>query len=506
MEQVGPSSGGESVSGLGRGVLWKFADTTVRIAGEIFLVAYAVRGIGVEEFGLFAIAATVTALFATVDFGLGAAVIRAAAREQALEDSEPEQGSVRREVTTAHATYVAVAGLLLLVTLLLLIVLPAVLNVKGNEADLRTTTALVGSGLAVSVASAAMIGVATGQRRFGVVAFSSMVSQVINVVIVILLLRRFGVVALGIGRLLSACVQSGILVSWLKRAVSWFLLWPRRPRLADLRSMTAFALPLLVIAGGAQIVATTDLIAIGALATAAHVGVYRASSAIPSRALMLLFSGYDVIFPFLAREGQQFEQEKLLRSACMLFSYLAGCGFGFMIWSRTEIIALLLGYESNLGDDVLLLFSLAWLTNIPAHGITLVLIARARHGSFIPLVAAELTVNVLLTVALVKTLGPVGAALATFLTISLADVLFLPWVVRREFVVSIPRTILQYGVAPAALGIAVALGAASLIGGPGALRLAGTALLTGIFGLGAGRVMLNSEGLTFLRAALARRS
>lgn len=496
-----PPEGGESVRGLGHGVLWTTTDTVMRIAADIFLLAYAVRRVGLADFGIFALATTVMSLFATVDFGLGAAVVRAAARERDCGDAE--RASARRDIATAHAAYVMMAGALVLATLVLLPVLPTALNTAGHDRDLRVTLALVGVALSFTVASAAIVAVGTGERRFRVVASSSIVGQAVNVGTVTLLLGNLGVVALGVGRLVGAVIQCGVLVVWIRAAVPWFKLRPRTPQLAEVRRVAAFALPLLVIASGSQIVAATDLLVIGALATAAQVGVYRASGAVPSRALVLLFAGYDTTYPYLARGRGPRQEETLLRWACTVFSYLAGIGFGFMIWSRGEIIPLLLGHDSELGQKVFVLFCLAWITNVPAHGLTLVLIARGRQRSFIPVVAAELTLNVALTIVLVAAIGPIGAATATLVTISVTDYFVLPFVVRHQFESNMSRMLLHDGVAPTALGLLMSFMTVTLAGGHGAPRLIATAALTGVVGACVGLLALNADGRAFLRVAVS---
>ena len=122
---------------------------------------------------------------------------------------------------------------------------------------------------------------------------------------------------------------------------------------------------------------------------------------------------------------------------------------------RDDVVVVIVGHSSHLASLVLVVFCAAWIANIPVHGLALLLIARGRQGSFIPLVAAEAMANIVLTVCFVEAFGPIGAAEATLLTIAVSNLLILPYVVRREFGFSTFRVVWWNGAVPVAVGLVI---------------------------------------------------
>ena len=73
--------------------------------------------------------------------------------------------------------------------------------------------------------------------------------------------------------------------------------------------MASFSAPLLLLSVAGQLISATDLVVVGAVATAASVGLYRAGSVVPSQAIVLLFTGYDTVYPHLAGTTDHVGQE-----------------------------------------------------------------------------------------------------------------------------------------------------------------------------------------------------
>ena len=93
---------------------------------------------------------------------------------------------------------------------------------------------------------------------------------------------------------------------------------------------------------------------------------------------------------------------------------------------------MMLGRPSALAESVLIVFCAIWTANIPLHGPGLLLIARGRQRVFVPLIAAETIANLALTAPFAIWMGPIGAAVATLVTIAISNLFVFPYLARHD--------------------------------------------------------------------------
>jgi O-antigen/teichoic acid export membrane protein len=220
-----------------------------------------------------------------------------------------------------------------------------------------------------------------------------------------------------------------------------------------------------------------------------------------------LFNGYDTVFPSLAGTQDERGQEAATLFLTRVAGYVAGSSFCAMALLRADVVTVIVGHQSVLAEEVLLVFCGIWLVNIPVHGLMLLLIARGRQAVFIPLVAAEAVANLVLTVVLAVIFGPIGAALATLVTIVVTNVIVLPILVRKEFASTSSWRIAGDGLACGGIGGAVAAVATMpiLVLGVGSIRLAVGLAVAGAASLLVGLVLLRHNGRKTLLAMFKRR-
>jgi len=88
----GQQPGTLQVSGLGHNAAWLYLNMGASALGGLYLLGFSFRQLGASAYGLYALVATVLAVFGTVDFGLKLFVIRSTAR-----DSDSFDDDERRE-------------------------------------------------------------------------------------------------------------------------------------------------------------------------------------------------------------------------------------------------------------------------------------------------------------------------------------------------------------------------------------------------------------------------
>jgi O-antigen/teichoic acid export membrane protein len=492
---------------MGRGIAWRYTCQAVSAAGGLFLVGFAFRKLGASTYGAYALVITVLGLLGTVDYGLNMSVVRAAARDNPS-FSLQETAQARRDVQVANSAYGAMGAIALLVSAASIPVLVAVKsrNVAGTYA-LPVTVGLVGLSVALSLATSAYTGLPTGRQQFHVPAISGILGVMANIAVVVPTLAMLGLPSLGLGLLANALVSATFPAVWLKMREPWFHLLPGRARWTEVRRVGSFAMPLLVISIYGQVIAATDLVVVGAVATAAVVAFYKVGNLAPGQAVSWLFNGYDTIFPSLAGTQDKSGQEEATLFLTRVTSYIAGSSFCTMVLLRADVVTVLVGHRSILAEEVLLVFCGVWLINIPVHGLMLLLIARGRQGVFIPLVAAEAIANLALTVVFAVVIGPIGAALATLVTIVVTNVIVLPILVRKEIASMTSWRIAGNGFACGGIGAAVAAAAMlpMLVLGVGWARLTAGLAEAGAVSILVGFLLLGRIGRETLLAMFKRR-
>ncbi len=493
------------VAGLGRGMMWRYLQAATTAGASLFTAAFALRRLDPAEYGIFALVLSISGFLGLLDFGLSLTVIRASAVEQA--STESVQTTARDDVRAAHAAYfglgcIALAGVLVLTLFLPGLVPPS----ASSRAEVRVTVLLVGLSVALFVATSGFSGIVYGRRRFSVIALAATAGAAVNVAAVIMLVGRLHLPSLAIGQLAGVLVNRGWLAIWLARNVFWFRLRPSRPDWTSLRRVFSSALPLFVITIGGQFIATTDLVILGAISTAASVGLYRIGSVVPYQAVSILYQGYDVLFPSLAATSDLKAQTEAARFLSRVAAYLAAVIFGLMIFLRHDIVLLLVGRPAPLAATVLAIFSAVWLVNVTVHALALLLIARGLQRLQAKLVVIEIVVNLFLTLLLVWIFGPVGAAVGSLVAVLLSHWLILPLRVDKELQEPLGTMMLRDALFPVGIGLGVAgLGCAVLAPlSPSVARMVLGGLLGLVIAGAAGAALLGRQGRRRLLSVLRR--
>lgn len=488
--------GRHSISGLGKNSLWRYLTLLVSSAEGLLVAGIALRRLGTTEYGAFALIAAAIGLIGTLDFALSLSVTRSVARDSER-FSEEERARARADVAVAHATYCVCGAAGIAATGLILWVLPLLRGSTsvgiGND---RMTILLVGLSMALYLGTAVLEGIPAGRNRFSVTAAGVSLGALANVGFVLLTIHHLHLVSLGGGQLIGVVVTRIVGAQWVRRNEHWFQFVPTRVGRPALRRAMAFTLPLLVISVGGQVIATTDLVVIGAFAAAASVAYFRVGSLAPNQLIAAIYTGFDGVFPSLSSGSSNDAQEADIAFLTKVVCYVTGVAFGALVMLRKDVVTIIMGHSTSLATTVLILFCATWVANTPVHGLSLVLFARGRQKAFIPLVTAEFLVNLVLTVVFVASFGPTGAAVATLGTIVASNDLLFPWIVRREFGISPFKVVWQIGFVSIACGCIVA--AASILPvsslHPGAGRLFSAIGITIVVGSLVGMVLLGTSG------------
>lgn len=486
------------LGGYARGVAWTYLSVVLTGASTFFLAAWSVRRVGTAEYGVFALVAALAALLMVFDYAMGLAVQRSASRVAAGLDVDEQQAVVH----AAHGAYallgVAIAAVAGVAAVLLAVAGP------DDVPRLPAVVVLLGLATALQVGTAALPALAAGWRRFSMRSGASIAGVAVRVAVALLTVGRFGVAGLGMAYLLGVVVDRVVLLRLLAGTVPWFAVRPSRPQPAALRTVAAFAFPLLVLNLGAQLFAVSDLVAVGTFVGKSAVGVYQVAALLPVQVCGFLMIGYNVAFPSLSGSDDPGAQEAATAFLTRVFMFVGAAALGLAALLRADVVAVVLGRPSGLAEDVVALFCAIGVANLAVHGLASLLIARGHQAVMARVVSVEFVVNVVLTVWFVVSFGAVGAAVATLATVVLMDFVVFPVIARGRFALPVLTTVGRHGALPAVLGGAVA-GVAAWVATPagsGAPRLAVGGAVAAALAAVAGLFLLGRAGRTTLRQAL----
>ncbi len=413
------------------------------LLGAYVIVATAVvfRLTTPEDYGLWALALAVRGYLTFLDGGLSFGV----ARDVAITESERSDPALER-IASARTLYVALGVGAAVVGILAAVVLPvASLGVPTTMADsARLVIGIIGVDAGIMLFSSPVSATIRGLGRFDVLAYGTGIQVAISIPLLVVLTHAFGVAGAAAtpvaGRVAAIVAYQG----WILRRNGAWAGWHLKT--TGIRAVLAYSLPIWLVAAGTEIGMGTDVPIVGAVGGPSAMAQFSVGSIPPAAAAGLLFALLDVAFYRMAAgsvEVSRDEAGRLVRIGCAL----AGAGFATLAVSAPPILKLWVGEAAPLAQSVLVVYSVVWALNVPAHVLALEAIARARHGILAPIVLAEAGANLVLSVLLAGLLGPVGPAIGTLVTLSVSNCIVVPILLLR-----------RAGVAMSAAAIAAASG------------------------------------------------
>lgn len=408
----------------------------------VWLVAFLLRNSGAEQFGIWATATAVLAPLSVLDAGLSYIVIRSTAA-RAAGDEEAE-----RDTRSASSLY-AFLGLTALACGAAIAILPGViLKLQGGALALSVGISLIlALDYALLLGTSAWGGILRGLRRYDSVFAASAAQAIVGVAGTVLAVGLFGLIGAALAQLAAHAVGRAVQVVALRSAAPWFHVVPGRPAFSYLKRVMGFAAPLLVISIAGQLSFSADVVIVGAFSGAVAATWVTVGARLPGLALSLAHLAADVMFPFYVEEAhvQKPADSSALHRGLELAGFLGGAAFVALLLARQVLLQVWVGDANPVALAVMSLYCLAWLVHMPAHILTLLLIARGRHGALVPVIVIEALANLGLSIALVQVMGPVGVAVASLAAVAVSNVILIPILAHRATGISLTVAIWNAG-------------------------------------------------------------
>jgi O-antigen/teichoic acid export membrane protein len=446
------------------GTLTSYVLLFVTIALGIFLMPFTMSHLGKAEYGLWMLAASMTAYLQLLDLGYGSGLVRQITQADAR-NAEDEMNVV---LSTFIVVYGAIGILALAVVgILAVVVIPRFPNLSA--ADVRTAQwvlAILGFRIALAFPLSVFGAVTTARQRFALTGRIAIALTLLQGAGTYFVLRAgYGLIplvatttAIGLAGYVAYAAAARATFPGMRLSVSRF-------SLQQVREVTSFSFYLFLISIAIHAGTSVDNLIIGAYLGTSAIAVYTVALRLTEyqRQLCGQFSGF--LFPLVVRFDADRDLHSLrttLIDGTRIALGLACCvALGLLAFGR-EVIALWMGpgfAGSTLPLYVLALASVVMVAQGPSGTI---LLATGRHRLVAGASVLEILLNVVFSVALVSGFGLTGVAIGTFLPYAILNLAVLMPVAARA--VNVPlKDFATDIVMPALVATAPAAAAAFLL-------------------------------------------
>jgi O-antigen/teichoic acid export membrane protein len=406
------------------GTLTRYVLLFVNIAIGVFLMPFTMHHLGASQYGLWQLAASMTAYLQLLDLGYGNGLVRQLTQADAVGD-EPRMNA-------CLSTFLVVYGVIAILAVAAIGVLAAVVLPRfphlGAE-DVRTARIvllILGVRVAVAFPMSIFGAVTTARQRFALTGSIAIVVTLVQGAATYLVLR------VGYGLIVLVSTTTALaLASYLAYALAAFAAFPAMHlslsqfRGDEVRGVTSFSVYLFLIALAIQFGYNIDNVIIAAFAGTSAVAVYSVAFRLADyqRQLCNQFNGllFPVVVRFSATEETSALRATLLDGTRIALGLIVGVTICLLSFAD-RLVALWMG--PGFGDSLppLYLLALAGIVLVAAGPLGNLLLAHGKERIVAFSCLGEAILNASLSIWLVQQYGIVGAAAGTAISVTISNV------------------------------------------------------------------------------------
>jgi len=409
------------------GTLTRYVLLFVNIAIGVFLMPFTMHHLGTAQYGLWMLAASMTAYLQLLDLGYGNGLVRQLTQADARGDEE-EMNTI---LSTFMVVYSAIGAIALTaVAVLAAFVLPRFPNLSPAEVSTaQTVLILLGIRIAIAFPMSVFGAVTTARQRFTLTGWIAVAIAILQGAASYIVLRAgYGVIPLVA---VSTVISISTYVAYAAAARDTFpamRLSPRRFSTIQVREVTAFSLYLFLISIAIHVGTNVDNLIIGAYLGTTAVAVYTVAVRLAEyqRQLCGQFSGF--LFPLVVRFDASRDNEALhatlLDGSRIALGLVVGVTLCLIAFGR-QVVSLWMG--PGFGESIapLYVLVLAGVIMVGQGPAGTILLAAGRHRAVAAASVMDILLNIGLSVALAPRYGLAGVALGTALPYAVLNVVVL---------------------------------------------------------------------------------
>ncbi len=409
------------ISTFARNVGTRYLGIVVEAVLGLLILPYNVGHLGKAAYGLWMLTTSVTAYFSVLDLGYAGALVRFVAKYRARRDA----AAINEILSTLFFVFAVVGALAYGVAALVAFNLHALFHLTPEQARLgRAILLIVTANVSLGFAFSVFGGVINGFQRYHlnnlVGAAASAVAAIVNVVV---LATGHGLIAV------VAWTTAVRILALLVYRLNAYAVFPalrirlRLFRRARLREVTAFSVFMLLLDWANKINYSVDAIVIGVFLNTAAVAVWTVAQRLAEVTQRLTNQLNDILFPAIVDSDESSRQDRLTRiflsaTRLSLATVLPVAGSLFLL-ARPLVLAWV---GKDFASSVLITRVLALVVIIRVGNATATTLLKGagRHRLLTACNVSTAGVNLLLSLALARSLGLLGVAIGTLVPVGLA--------------------------------------------------------------------------------------
>jgi O-antigen/teichoic acid export membrane protein len=428
-----PSISRSHGSRLARNILSNWTCYIFSMAVNFFVAPYVVRHLGNERYGVWTIVLSLTGYLGLLDLGVRGAVTRYTARYHAQSDHT----RTNETTSAAMATFLLTSLIALLVSIVFAVFVVQRLNMPPqNIFAARVVLLVTGVNICVSLVNGVYGGVLVGLQRFDLTNGIEIVNSAARAATIVLVLHfGLGIITLAFIQLIFTTTRFFANYHYAHRFYPELRVRPLKADRINLKSVFSFSFFTFLMQVSASLIYASDNVLIGSFFPVAAVTFYAIGGNLVEYARAVVSGISQAITPLAsslqAKNDMDGLQKLILRSSQLGAMIAVPIAITFILRGG-HFIGLWMGPQyADLSGKVLavlagtLLFASA---NTPTGG---VMLGLGKHKPIVPVLLIEGTLNLTLSILLLKRMGVLGVAVGTLIPSLATSLLFWPWYVRR---------------------------------------------------------------------------
>lgn len=434
---------------VARNVSTRYLSIFVDGALGLVMLPFNVSHLGPAAYGLWALTASVTWFFNVLDLGYGGAVVKFIAQYRAWRDRR----ALNEILSTVALVCTALGALCFLVTGVIAWQIDRLFNIEPAQVTTaRQVLLIIGTYLSVRFAFAIFGSVVYGFQRYYL---NNAVSIGLSIVVALV---NLAVLSAGYGLVQLVAATTAVRLLWLGffawnayRVYPGLQVRPSLFRRARLEEVTGFSIYMLVLDWSAKLNYSADTLVIGAMLNTTAVALWTVGQRLSVFAQQLTNQLNDALFPLVvdsdAAQRQDRLQAILIQGTKLSLAIAAPLCVGVIMLAEPLIYSWVgTGFASSVRPTQILIGVV--LIRVSTASANLILKGAGQHKLLACTNATAALVNILLSIALIRPLGLIGAALGTLIPITAATTFVLYPAACRRVGVSSARPLTQ-GIWPA---------------------------------------------------------
>ncbi len=412
---------------IARNAVMGYIATAVGMATGFVATPLLLKYLGPAQFGLWALLGGMIGYVGLLEIGISNATAKRVAECLAIGDRR----RLQQVLGTASCLYVVVSLLVLVATCLLTLTLDRVLHLPANSLGIaRVCMVILGLNQSIVFLFNIQSAILFGAGRLDLISIASTaIATAATGAQVWLVFQGFGIRGMAVCAIANT-IATGLLARYLiRRRLPEIRGGMRHANLAVAKELLSYGSRNAAIALGGGLAFGSDVIIIGLMLPISNVAYYVVASKLINLVRVVAAKPIDVLMPAFAHSHAIGDKQRQFRlfteSTCIALGLslpliIVLCTFG------DKIIRAWVGSGYGTSYPVLVVLALVLMVQLPGHAVLSFITGTERNRFFLRIILFAVPANVVLSVILTRSLGPIGVALGSLVAVSITDALVMP--------------------------------------------------------------------------------